>query len=63
MDAMDILGALLGKKSGSSGRGGSILKDMMAGKKTTTGPQRAPVPHRQSRPRSIGEAPRVSKTF
>lgn len=69
MDAMDILGALLGKKSGSGGMGGKILKDMMGG-----GRGRAPQPQsrgqsqgrsrgptlghspRSQRPRTIGDA-------
>ncbi|WP_160148198.1 tellurite resistance TerB family protein [Rubripirellula obstinata] len=60
---MDILGALLGKKSGSGGIGGKILKDMMGG-----GQRRQAPPTRQpsgpqlgrsktsGRPQSIGEA-------
>lgn len=64
MDAMDILGALLGKKSGSGGIGGKILKDMMGGgggrrqappTRKPSGPQ---LGHSKSsgRPRSIGDA-------
>lgn len=56
MDAMDILGALLGKKSGSSSRGGDILKDMMSGRSRQPSPSRAPVPHSSRRPRTIGDA-------
>lgn len=58
MDAMDILGALLGKKSGSGSRGGDMLKDMMAGKSRQPAPRRAPVPQRQTRPKTIGDAAR-----
>ena len=63
MDAMDILGALLGKKSGSGGLGGKILKDMMGGgSRKQAPPTRKPsgpqLGRSQSsgRPRSIGEA-------
>ncbi|TWT54112.1 hypothetical protein Pla22_17470 [Rubripirellula amarantea] len=67
MDAMDILGALLGKKSGSGGLGGKILKDMMAGGRSTQqnqpqsrgtskqSPTRGHSPQAQ-RPRTIGDA-------
>lgn len=68
MDAMDILGALLGKKSSSGGMGGRILKDMLGGGQT-----RSPQPPKSNnsqrgtsrsadrsrstgRPQSIGEA-------
>ncbi len=55
MDAMDILGSLLGGKSGSGGAAGNILKEMLGG----GGRQQAPPPaqHPSARkPRSIGEA-------
>ena len=58
MDAMDILGALLGRKSGGAS-GGSILRDIAASKTRT--PQSSPqrqgrTPRQGNRPRSIGEA-------
>ena len=63
MDAMDILGALLGKKSGSGGLGGKILKDMLgrAGKASRPQPRQPSGPSlghspASGRPRSIGEA-------
>ena len=49
MDAMDVLGALLGKKSQGGGSAGSILKDMLGGKRRA--PQPAPQTRRQH-PRS-----------
>tara|TARA_R110002049_G_scaffold72490_2_gene187186 strand:- start:216174 stop:216809 length:636 start_codon:yes stop_codon:yes gene_type:complete len=58
MDAMDILGSLLGGKSQSNSPGGNILKDIlggMAGKKSAP-PRRAPEPSSQNRPRTIGGA-------
>jgi hypothetical protein len=63
MDAMDILGALLGKKSGSGGIGGKILKDMMGGaarrksppSRQANGPQMGRS-RSSGRPQSIGEA-------
>jgi len=62
MDAMDILGALLGKKASSGSAGGNILKDMLGGKRPAPPakqPQRrAPQPRSQSRPRTIGDAAR-----
>jgi hypothetical protein len=42
MDAMDILGALLGKKSGAGGPGGQILKDMLGGGQTRSPKHRPP---------------------
>ena len=59
MDAMDILGALLGKKSSGSA-GGNILKDMLGGgtPKPSTQTRRAPQPQRQGRPKTIGDAAR-----
>lgn len=71
MDAMDILGALLGKKSSSGGMGGRILKDMLGGGQTRS-PQPPQPPKSNNpqlgtsrsadrsrstgRPQSIGEA-------
>ncbi len=57
MDAMDILGALLGKKTGSGSPGGNILKDMMSGgrPKAKTPPREHP---RARRPKTIGDAAR-----
>ena len=55
MDAIDILGALLGKKMKSPSRGGDVLKDMMAGKRRPPAPPRQAPPPRQTRPTSIGE--------
>ncbi|MGB7347817.1 MAG: DUF533 domain-containing protein [Pirellulaceae bacterium] len=58
MDAMDVLGALLGKKAGSGSAGGNILKDMLGGRRPAppTQTRRAPQPQSQSRPRTIGDA-------
>lgn len=61
MDAMDVLGALLGKKSGSGSAGGNILKDILGGGSSSrqqTPPQRrhAPTPQQGRRPKSIGES-------
>jgi len=61
MDAMDILGGLLGRKSSRGGAGGQILKDILSGgrkKPQITAerpepreePRRAPEPRRQSFP-------------
>ena len=59
MDAMDILGSLLGHKSGKSSPGGSILKDILGGgAKPSTQTRRAPQPKAQNRPRTIGDAAR-----
>lgn len=59
MDAMDILGALLGKKSGSGSAGGNILKDMLGGGRApSTQTRRAPQPQARNRPKTIGEAAR-----
>ncbi len=58
MDAIDILGALLGKKMQSSGPGSDVLKDMMAGKSRQPAPPRQPTPPSRSRPRSIDETAR-----
>jgi hypothetical protein len=64
MDAMDILGALLGKKSGAGGIGGKILKDMMGGggsrrqapqARKPSGPQLGRS-RSSGRPKSIGDA-------
>ena len=63
MDAMDIFGALLGKKSGSGSIGGRILKEMLGGRGTQGGSPAAPSPQprrqpsgRAQRPRTIDEA-------
>jgi hypothetical protein len=59
MDAMDVLGALLGKKAGSGSAGGNILKDLLGGGRRPSPPaqqRRAPQPRSQSRPRTIGDA-------
>ena len=60
MDAMDILGALLGKKAGAGGAGGNILKDMLGGGRPKPSQQtrRAPEPRSQGRPKTIGDAAR-----
>ena len=60
MDAMDILGALLGRKSSGGSAGGNILKDMLGGSKpkASTQTRRAPQPQRQGRPKTIGDAAR-----
>ncbi|MEO1525372.1 MAG: DUF533 domain-containing protein [Planctomycetota bacterium] len=61
MDAMDVLGALLGRKKSSSGGGGGLLRDIVAGTTRQSAPnqQRRTQPPRQgSRPRSIGEVAR-----
>ena len=60
MDAIDILGSLLGKKSGSGSPGGNILKDILGGGSAKQSPQRrqAPQPRQGSRPKSIGETAR-----
>ena len=60
MDAMDILGALLGRKTKSGGSGGSVLKDMLGGGRKPA--QRAPSNRAPSgrapsqRPQSIEES-------
>lgn len=58
MDAMDILGALLGKKAGSSGSGGAVLKDILGGKRPAPSSGSATSrQHPQARqPRTIDEA-------
>lgn len=59
MDAMDVLGALLGKKAGSGSSGGNILKDILGGGRSRSQPpaQSPPRQHPQARPpRTIGEA-------
>jgi uncharacterized membrane protein YebE (DUF533 family) len=57
MDAMDVLGALLGKKSGSGGSGGNILKDMLGGRRPQ--PEAPTREHpRARRPASISDAAR-----
>lgn len=57
MDAMDILGALLGKKSSSGGSGGSVLKDMLGGRRPKPQPQAQTREHpRARRPASISDA-------
>ncbi|MEM6471507.1 MAG: DUF533 domain-containing protein [Planctomycetota bacterium] len=67
MDAMDVLGALLGKKAGRPSPGGQILKDILGGSsqssQTTntrrTHPRTNSSPSRSSRrPASIGDAAR-----
>lgn len=68
MDAMDVLGALLGNKSAGGSRGGGMLNDILRGQtqKTQPAPQRQPAPqHRtapssstRQRPESIGDAAR-----
>ncbi|MEO1614637.1 MAG: DUF533 domain-containing protein [Planctomycetota bacterium] len=64
MDAMDVLGALLGRKAGGSSPGGNILKDMLGGRsrkpapkphQRTTQTRRSPSPRR---PASIDSAAR-----
>lgn len=58
MDAMDVLGALLGKKSGSGSTGGNILKDILGGGASPkpTPRRQAPAPKQGRRPKSIGDA-------
>ncbi len=70
MDAMDVLGALLGNKRGDGSTGGSMLDKILRGgqpqPKPQTAPQRQPAPQRRRspqptqrrRPSSIGEAAR-----
>lgn len=52
MDAIDILGSILGKKINSSGRGGSILKDILGGGRSRQEPQYQEQSHSQERRRS-----------
>ena len=59
MDAMDVLGALLGRKSGSGSPAGNILKDILGGARTQPKPQAQPRQHPKARkPRTIGDAAR-----
>lgn len=68
MDAMDVLGALLGKKSGGGSPGGGMLNDILRGQtqKPQPAPQRQSAPQRRQtpsstrsqRPESIGDAAR-----
>jgi hypothetical protein len=44
VDAIDILGSLLGKKSGEGGLGGKILKDILLGGSQRTAPAAPPNP-------------------
>ena len=54
---MDVLGALLGRKSGSGSAGGNVLKDILAGGRAKSQPPSQPRQHPQARkPRTIGEA-------
>ncbi|TWU58805.1 hypothetical protein Poly51_15850 [Rubripirellula tenax] len=56
MDAMDILGALLGGKAGSGSAGGKVLKDMLGGAKRPA-PSQPPRQHpRASQPQTIDSA-------
>lgn len=65
MDAMDIFGALLGKKSGSGSIGGKILKEMLGGSRggstgglqspSSSQPRRSPSGQSQ-RPRTLKDA-------
>ncbi|TWU37631.1 hypothetical protein Q31b_44190 [Novipirellula aureliae] len=60
MDAMDVLGALLGRK-GSSNRGGGsadILKEMMGGRKSAPAPPRQRTHPRAQQPSTIEGAAR-----
>ncbi|MGB7329508.1 MAG: DUF533 domain-containing protein [Rubripirellula sp.] len=52
MDAMDILGALLGNKAGSGGGSGAVLKDILGGAKR-------PAPKTSSRPHPKANPPRT----
>lgn len=58
MDAMDILGALLRKKAGSSGSGGAVLKEILGGNRSA--PPSGSATSRQHpgarQPRTIDEA-------
>ena len=65
MDAMDILGAMLGRKSGSGSSGGNVLKDILSGGRSGASPPSRRHPQAQDparrhpanrRPRTIGEA-------
>ena len=62
MDAMDVLGALLGKKRSGGSAGGNILKDILAGQARKPSPsqprRQAPQPRQGRRPKSIGDAAR-----
>lgn len=48
MDAMDVLGALLGKKQGGGGLGGAILKNIIQGKRSSG--RAAPSPPKRQAP-------------
>lgn len=57
MDAMDVLGALLGRKSSSGSTGGNVLKDILGGGRAKSQPQSQARQHPRARkPRTIGEA-------
>lgn len=57
MDAMDILGALLGKKAGSGSPGGSVLKDMLGRRPAPSQAPSQPRQHPQARrPQTIDQA-------
>lgn len=57
MDAIDVLGALLGRKSGSGSPGGNVLKDILGGGRAKPAPQTQSRQHPRARkPRTIGEA-------
>ncbi len=56
MDAMDILGALLGNKAGTGGSGGAVLKDILT-RGQQPQPQSQPRQHPQAKqPRTIDDA-------
>ena len=56
MDAFDILGALVGKKSSRGGTGGNILKDILSRR---SAPKRPSQPTQEQRPPAHPEQPRI----
>ncbi|TWT82007.1 hypothetical protein CA13_34620 [Planctomycetes bacterium CA13] len=57
MDAMDVLGALLGQKSKKGGAGAQILKDMLGGgKRPAPAPPKSRTSSRMQRPNTIDGA-------
>ena len=57
MDAMDVLGTLLGRKSGTGSPSGNVLKDILGGGRAKSEPRSQSRQHPQARePPTIGEA-------
>lgn len=57
MDAMDVLGTLLGRKAGTGSPSGNVLKDILGGGRAKSEPRSQTRPHPQARePQTIGEA-------